>query len=381
MTASRRLVGSGECIARINSTLARGTNLVPLLVFRLPEFAERAWSEGKRNAQRLERATARAFTSAAARVVRAPDTLAHDPGSDWFCVAMLAPARTEAIYAAIDARSALERIATTMSAETGRRMESGWWHVEEPIGRDRFALARTRALERGARERERYEFLATLGHELRTPLTSIRGYIETLLDEDVDADVSRRFLETARREAMRLTRLVEGILDFSLLDVHAGGGRTDCDVTAIVRASIDALLPIAAEAHVRIDGPTCEPLFGRIDPDACTHVILNLVENAIKYSSRPGIVAVSLRRVDPYLTIAVDDDGRGVADEERSRIFSYGERGTDTGNVNGRGVGLSIVRTIVERAGGAVRVEASPLGGARFSIDLIATKAEAAFSS
>jgi len=87
-----------------------------------------------------------------------------------------------------------------MALETGRRMESGWWLVASVTELGAFDATRAAALELGARERERYEFLATVGHELRTPLTPIRGYIETLLDDIVDVDTSRRFLKTARRE-------------------------------------------------------------------------------------------------------------------------------------------------------------------------------------
>ena len=99
---------------------------IPLLVLRLPEFAELAWQDGRRVAQRLERATVRAFAAAADRVMRDGDILGHDDGSDWFAVAMLSPTRGGAAFGAIDARAALERIAATMALETGRRMESGW---------------------------------------------------------------------------------------------------------------------------------------------------------------------------------------------------------------------------------------------------------------
>ncbi len=75
------------------------------------------------------------------------------------------------------------------------------------------------ALERGARDRERYEFFSAIGHELRTPLTSIRGYLETLLDEETDGQNRSRFLETARREALRMGRLLDGMFEFSLFDL------------------------------------------------------------------------------------------------------------------------------------------------------------------
>ncbi len=78
-----------------------------------------------------------------------------------------------------------------------------------------------RALLRGAQERERYAFFSALGHELRTPLSSIRGYLETLLDDDVDARTRRRFVRIAYNESLRLSRLVDGMFEISLLDLHA----------------------------------------------------------------------------------------------------------------------------------------------------------------
>lgn len=370
------MLDSAAFVARLNHALASGERTIPVLLLRLPEFAEFAWRDGKRSAQRIERATTRAFSAAASRVVRDRDLLAHDVGSDWFCVAMLTPARGAGSYATIDARTALERICATMSLETGRRMESGWSIVEGPLAETTFAHVREQALERGARERERYEFLATVGHELRTPLTSIRGYIETLLDDDIDPQTSRRFLETARREALRLTRLVEGILDFSMLDLRAPDKSSECDLTSVARAAIEALVPIARDAGVKLEGEFDGPVRARIDADACMHVLLNVVENGIKYGGRPGIVRVHFERQDPFVALFVDDNGDGVAESDAERIFSYGERVQATSQAAGRGVGLSIVRTIVERAGGAVRVEPSALGGARFCIDFVLAKAE-----
>jgi len=200
---------------------------VPILVLRLPQFERIAWRDGKRAAQRLERSAARAFMQAARRCLRSEDLLAHDPYSDIFVAATLAAPRrgdgqdSLGMPNALDCRSALERIAAAMSLATELTIETGWTLVHD-IGSDGdFGVAIASALERGLRERERYEFFATVGHELRTPLTSIRGYLETLLDGGIDSSASRRFLQTARREALRLGRLVDTMFEFSLLDLSA----------------------------------------------------------------------------------------------------------------------------------------------------------------
>ncbi|HTZ54609.1 MAG TPA: HAMP domain-containing sensor histidine kinase [Candidatus Acidoferrum sp.] len=338
---------------------------VPLLVLRLPEVA-----------RRLERETVDAFARAAERVVREGDRLAHEPGGDWFAIAMLSPARDGKTALMLDARSALERISATMSLVTGSRMETGWWPITTRADVDAFEATIDRALERGARERERFEFLATVGHELRTPLTSIRGYIETLLDDELDVATTRRFLEVARNEALRLGRLVDGMLDFSPLDLSPQPARGVTDLAAVANAAIDALAPIARAAGMALEVRHEGEATARIGGDACMHVLLNVIENAIKYASPGGRVSVSIERQDPFVCAIIDDDGPGVPVAEREHIFVHRARGGAGDARPGSGIGLAIVRTIVERAAGSVHVDDAPLGGARFVIRFPAAKAD-----
>ncbi|HEX8805541.1 MAG TPA: HAMP domain-containing sensor histidine kinase [Candidatus Aquilonibacter sp.] len=327
-------------------------------------------------AQRLERETIDAFARAAERIVREGDRLAHEPGGDWFAIAMLSPARDGTTALTLDARAALERISATMSLVTGRRMETGWWPISVRDEVEAFEATIERALERGARERERYEFLATVGHELRTPLTSIRGYLETLLEDELDVTTTRRFLEVARNEALRLGRLVDGMLDFSPLDLSLQPAPGMTDLAAAANAALEALAPIARQAEMMLQVSNEGESLARIGGDACMHVLLNVIENAIKYASPGGRVAVSIERQDPFVRAIVDDDGPGVPTGERERIFEHRARGGAGESRPGAGIGLAIVRAIVERAAGNVYVDDSPLGGARFVIRLPAGKAE-----
>lgn len=207
--------------------------------------------------------------------------------------------------------------------------------------------------------------LATIGHELRTPLTSIRGYIETLLEGDFDAPTARRFLETARREALRLGRLVDGMLEFSLLDLSSEHQRGSCDVVEQITATVEMLSPMAAARRVTMRTSLPESTFARVDGDACVHALANLIENAIKHGSERGRIEIACVHETPYVAISVEDDGRGVDERARASIFAMGVRGETNGRA-GRGIGLAVVTAIAERAGGDVRVESSPLGGARF---------------
>jgi signal transduction histidine kinase len=356
-----------ELAAAIGDALDRGA-VVPLLALKLPEFAQLAWRDGKRSARGVERRTVAAFKAAACRIVRDGDALAHPAGSDCFAVAMLAPARAGRPPGAADLRCALERIAAGMSLSTGRRIETGWWPIRSRTEIESFAQTFEVALERGRRERERAEMLATVGHELRTPLTSIRGYLETLLDEEPDPPTSRRFLETARREALRLGRLVDGMLEFSLLDLSVADSPAGCDVVEHIGAAVDALLPFARSRSIAVTTNLPNRAFATIDPDACMHAVLNLLENAIKYGHEGGRIEVGCTYDGERVLVTVDDDGPGIPMEQREAVFRLGVRGN--GDRPGCGIGLALVKALVDRSGGAVEVAASPLGGARFSAHL-----------
>ena len=207
--------------------------------------------------------------------------------------------------------------------------------------------------------------VATLGHELRTPLTSISGYVETLLEGEFDAATARRFLQTVRREALRLGRLVDGMLEFSMLDVSTKQRCDACNVVEQIRATIEMLSPMAEARRLTIRTHLPEAALALVDGDACVHALANLVENAVKYGSESGVVAISCLREEGFVAIAVEDDGCGVAPESRETIFMMGVRG-DVAGRPGRGIGLAVVKAVAERAGGDVRVEPSQLGGARF---------------
>ncbi|MBV9270371.1 MAG: HAMP domain-containing histidine kinase [Candidatus Eremiobacteraeota bacterium] len=344
---------------------------LPLLAVRLPEFERIAWRAGKREARRLERRTCAAFVDAARRLLRHGDVLVHDVASDVFAIVMAAPSRENRTLSPLDCRAVLERVAAALSLETGLRVESGWTFLREPECARNMHREIEAALERGARERERYEFFAALGHELRTPLTSIRGYIETLLDGNLDAPTSQRFLETARREAQRMGRLLDGIFDFSLLDLSAAVmAASKSFISEQVGFAAEAVRPLAQRNNISLRVEVDSAFEVALDADACLQLFVNLLENGIKYGRSGGALAVSAFADERYVTVYVDDDGPGIAPSERESIFNLRVRGSNATARPGTGIGLAIVKVIVERAGGEIRVKNSPLGGARFQVTL-----------
>jgi signal transduction histidine kinase len=348
----------------------------PLLVVRLPELERVAWRRGLRAARALERRATASFSTAVSRVLRGDDLVAHDGGSDVFVAALVVPARDGCIPAPVDMRSALARIAATIESTTRLEVRTGWTMHDAAADDGGLDAAVVRALERGVQERERYAFFSSLGHELRTPLSSIRGYLETLLDDGVDPAARERFVRIAYNESLRLSRLVEGMFEISLLDLHATvPPRAAGSLAHALRAAHDACSAAAAERGVGIVMADAPELGVAIDADRLTLVLVNLIDNAVKHGRPGGGVFVGVETGDPrFVRITVDDDGPGIAATDRERVFTLGERG-DT-KATGTGIGLAFVRLMLERAGGRVELDDSPLGGARFTVLVPVTRSE-----
>jgi signal transduction histidine kinase len=345
---------------------------VPLLVVRLRDLERIAWREGRAAARAVERRSLRSFVATASRTLRATDLLAHDDESEDFMAALISPTRsTGTVAAPTDCRATLARLASAMQSVDGLRVETGWTMLGGSGADLELAEAVESALERGARERERYAFFSTVGHELRTPLTSIRGYLETVLEEDLDPATARRFLEVARAEAMRLGRLLESMFDISMLDLRSGSPRDDrCALAPTIASALSAVAPIAAAARTAVTPGESVTAEVAIEADRLSQILINVLENAIKHGREGGCIAVSSALLDErYVEIRVDDNGPGVAADERESVFSLATRGHNARGA-GSGLGLAVVRLLVERVGGEADVVDSPLGGARFRVRL-----------
>ncbi len=339
---------------------------VPLLVFRLPELERTAWRKGLRAARSIERRATNVFASTAARVLRGEDLLAHESGSDVFVAALVARTRAGTESAApIDARSALARMAATVESVTRLDVVTGWT-TYAALTELSIEPSIEAALKRGEQERERYAFFSALGHELRTPLSSIRGYLETVLESELDPKTKQRFLRIAHNEALRLARLVDGMFEISLLDLHATfPTRSHAALHLSLEAASDAVAASAAARGVTIRCERIAPVWVGMDADRLTLVLINIFDNAIKHGRLGGRVAIEADLADARtVVVCVEDDGDGIRPEHRESIFSLGYRG-DT-RASGSGIGLALVRLMLERVGGNVEVGTSSLGGARF---------------
>lgn len=197
--------------------------------------------------------------------------------------------------------------------------------------------------------------VATVSHELRTPLTSIIGYLELLGSGTPLSQEDERFVEIVRRNASRLQRMVEELLFLSRVDV--GGLELDLDevdVVELARAALGSADPAAAAKGIALayEGP--ETLRTRADAERVGQVFDNLISNAIKFTPERGSVKVALAAEEGAIVASVSDNGVGVPEAEQPRLFERFFRSTATRDVPGTGLGLTIVRAIVEAHHGTI---------------------------
>jgi PAS domain S-box-containing protein len=216
-------------------------------------------------------------------------------------------------------------------------------------------------------------FLATLSHELRTPLNAIVGWTHLLQGRDLD-DETRRGLEVIARNAAAQTQLISDILDISRIStgrVHLRVQRVD--LVAVIEAAVDAVSPAATAKGIRITSLLDSPGPVSGDPDRLQQVVWNLLSNAVKFTPRGGRVEVRLQRANSHVEIAVQDNGMGIAPEFLTHVFEPFRQAdaSPTRTYGGLGLGLAIVRQLVELHGGRVWGSSEGQGrGATFTIEL-----------
>jgi len=218
----------------------------------------------------------------------------------------------------------------------------------------------------------RSEFVARVSHELRTPLTQIRMFAETLLLGRIRSDDERqRSLAIINQESLRLGHLVENILQLSRSERGAVKLAPRAQPLApVVRDVLESFRPLAQRRDVQLDIDLDEKPVAIVDEDAVRQICLNLLDNAVKYGPVGQVVRVGLRAEDTDVVLRVDDQGPGIPPGEREIIwkrFRRLERDRKAA-VGGTGIGLSVVRDLVTRQGGKVRVADSDGCGARFEV-------------
>jgi signal transduction histidine kinase len=217
------------------------------------------------------------------------------------------------------------------------------------------------------------DFVSNVSHELRTPLSLIRLYAETLEMGRVTPEKHREYFQIIRKESERLSALINNILDFSRIE--AGRKEYDfreTDMRELVHNTLDSY-----RYQIEQNGFTFEERVDpvpamRVDREAIARSLLNLVNNALKYSQDRKYIGVNLYRENGNVNLEVVDHGIGIPAQEQQKIFEKFYRVGDplVHNTKGSGLGLSLVRHIVEAHGGQVGVDSTPGEGSKFTIRL-----------
>ncbi|MDT4897141.1 MAG: hypothetical protein QOH25_2218 [Acidobacteriota bacterium] len=262
-----------------------------------------------------------------------------------------------------EGQTRIARQAATQSKRLAEMLDSARADLERAL---RVAEAASRAKD---------DFLATVSHELRTPLTPILGFARMLRSGQLDASNVERALASIERNAELQSHLIEDILDFAR--IIAGKLRLDVqplDPAVVVEAAIDVVRPAATAKDVRLQivlDPGAGPVAG--DAGRLQQVIWNLLTNAVKFTPKGGRVQVRLERIDSHIEITVSDSGEGISPDFLPYVFDRFRQADNTisRRHGGLGLGLSIVRQLVEMHGGTVNVHSDGLEqGSTFIVKL-----------
>jgi two-component system phosphate regulon sensor histidine kinase PhoR len=230
-------------------------------------------------------------------------------------------------------------------------------------------------------ESVRRDFVANVSHELKTPVASIKGFVETLLDGAADDPAAnRRFLEIVARQADRLAAIIDDLLSLSRIEQSEGKGNLPLEPTRladVIAAVIADCGPRAADRSIRLETRCAEGLVADVNPPLLEQALINLVDNAIKYSDPGAGVWIAVEQADAGLVVRVSDEGCGIEAEHLPRLFErfYRVDRARSRQLGGTGLGLAIVKHIVLAHGGTIGVESQPGVGTTFTMRLPAASA------
>ena len=250
-------------------------------------------------------------------------------------------------------------------------------HLEDPEGKRIGVLLVMNDLTRiRTLERIRKDFVANASHEIRTPVTSIKGFIETLLDGAMDdPEVASRYLGIIGKHSDRLNAIVEDLLNLSRIEREAESGEillTDGDIVDVIEEAVEACREAADLKNIEVHSRCGERFIFPINRSLLVQALINLIDNAIKYSEKDKDVLVVCEAVGGGITINVVDNGRGIPPEHQPRLFErfYRVDKARSRDLGGTGLGLAIVKHIVQAHNGEVSVTSTQGEGSTFTITL-----------
>lgn len=284
---------------------------------------------------------------------------------------------SSAMLVPLVAHGRMHGVITFITAESGRRYGMQDLVLAEDLARRAAVAVENARLYQAAQRANRLkdEFLATVSHELRTPLTAILGWATMLRSNSFDQQSLDRAFETIERNAKNQKQIIEDLLDVSR--IITGQLRLEVgpvELAPLIISAVESLRPAAAAKNVELQkvlDAGSSAISG--DPARLQQIIWNLLTNAIKFTPRDGRVQIKLARVESHIELEVSDTGQGISAEFLPFVFDRFRQAdsTTTRKHGGLGLGLAIVRHLVELHGGTVRAESAGEGqGARFTVAL-----------
>lgn len=325
------------------------------------------------------------------RLFREDDLLAvGGSGADYFVVFLLSPPRKKTSFSLTDVKLISYRIVqhlnllvNSQAADLGIKEKISFYsgysvlRAEPGIPVERLVYeAQKEAALKAELDEIMVSFISNVTHELRTPLTCIKGYTETLLEGALeDRELATKWLGVVSQEANRLERLINDLLDISMIDSRQAKFALEVgELSEPIEHVVDVLTPIAQKAGIKLVAEL-EPDVPALvfDRDRISQVLINLVDNAIKYSPANTTVTIRLsRKESDWVQVEVIDKGIGIPEGQLSRVFErfYRVDRERTSRQSGRGLGLAIAKRIAQAHDGDITVSSKPGSGTTFTLQL-----------
>ncbi|SDB94672.1 PAS/PAC sensor signal transduction histidine kinase [Pelagirhabdus alkalitolerans] len=223
-------------------------------------------------------------------------------------------------------------------------------------------------------EEMRKDFVANVSHELKTPMTSIKGFAETLIEDDqLDQSVRHHFLSIIYNESTRLQTLIDDLLELSKIEKEGFQlTRLPVDIHALINSCLTIIEPIAEKKQIKVISRLDKKVTIHVDHDRLKQVILNLLFNAVSYTPENGEIVIDVTNQDHWFNLSIQDNGIGIPNDLKNRIFErfYRVDKARSRETGGTGLGLAIVKHIVEAHGGFIEVESELNKGSTFTVSI-----------
>ncbi len=238
-----------------------------------------------------------------------------------------------------------------------------------------FLKRMTRQMNQAGKE-VRFQFLSVLSHELKSPINAVEGYLNIMKDRQVGNDINdySTMIDRSIERIRGMRNLIMDLLDLTRLEVGKKAREiSSVDVVQVARMAMDTIEPMAIQRNVKVYLDAPEKLMFRADDDELEIIFNNLISNAVKYNKEGGEVCITLKAGHPGITISVEDTGIGMNEDELGTLFQEFVRikNAKTRNITGSGLGLSIVKKLVENNyGGSITASSKPDEGSTFTVKL-----------